>query len=294
MDKLQWDFLQMCKRNRDGSFATQEARRRTLDQVARELKALGFPNMRAASLKPRHVEVLVRHWEEKGIEVGTVKNRMSHIRWWAEKIGNPSAVPKENVKLGIPERKYVADTGKQIGLSRDQLAKIGDERVHVSVLLEAAFGLRREEALKFRPDYALRGADPATADRLHLKASWTKGGRAREIPVRNDHQRELLALARRVAGNGSMIPPERSYAQHVKVYEAELKRAGISNAHGLRHGYAQQRYLELTGRPAPHAGGPRSKELTSEQQAQDQAARMTISAELGHGREEITAVYLGR
>ena len=115
MDKLQWDFLQLCKRNRDGSFSTQNARSRNLDLIARELKALGYRNMRATSLKPKHVEALVKHWTEKGLEVGTVKNRMSHIRWWAEKMGNASVVPNDNEKLGIPERKYVGETGKQIG-----------------------------------------------------------------------------------------------------------------------------------------------------------------------------------
>jgi hypothetical protein len=103
-----------------------------------------------------------------------------------------------------------------------------------------------------------------------------------------------LALARKVAGNGSLIPPEKSYVEHLRVYERAVKGAGITKPHGLRHAYAQRRYLELTGWPAPHAGGPRSKDLTPEQKAQDEAARLTISAELGHGREEVSAVYLGR
>ena len=34
--------------------------------------------------------------------------------------------------------------------------------------------------------------------------------------------------------------------------------------------------------------------MTPEQRATDQAVRLAISAELGHGREEITVVYLGR
>jgi integrase len=294
MDKLQWDLTKLCNAHRTKSYSTQEARRRSLDLTARELKMLGYRDMRASSLKPKHVEALVKYWEEKGIEVGTVKNRMAHLRWWARQIGNPSVIPNENKTLGIPERKYVAESGKQIGLSEEQLGKLGEERIRVCLLLESAFGLRREEALKFRPEYALRGADPATADRIHLKGSWCKGKRPREVPIRHDHQRELLAWARRVAGNGSMIPPERSYVQQLKIYEAQLTQAGIANAHGLRHGYAQRRYEELTGWPAPHKDGPRSKELTPDQKALDQEARMTVSAELGHGREEITAVYLGR
>jgi hypothetical protein len=63
---------------------------------------------------------------------------------------------------------------------------------------------------------------------------------------------------------------------------------------GLRHAYAQQRYVELTGWKAPAAGGPLSKTLTPEQRDQDREVRLIISKELGHEREQITAVYLGR
>jgi hypothetical protein len=64
--------------------------------------------------------------------------------------------------------------------------------------------------------------------------------------------------------------------------------------HGLRHTYAQNRYQELTGWEAPNRGGPLHQQLTSHQKALDQQARLQISRELGHEREQITAVYLGR
>jgi hypothetical protein len=85
-----------------------------------------------------------------------------------------------------------------------------------------------------------------------------------------------------------------SYVQQLKRFEYQCGRAGIDRVHGHRHAYAQRRYFELTGWPCPAAGGPRSKELTPAQKAIDHEARMTISLELGHGREQITAVYLGR
>ena len=44
----------------------------------------------------------------------------------------------------------------------------------------------------------------------------------------------------------------------------------------------------------PAAGGPSAKQLSPEQKAVDREARLTISRELGHEREQITAVYLGR
>ena len=50
----------------------------------------------------------------------------------------------------------------------------------------------------------------------------------------------------------------------------------------------------LTGREAPAAGGKVAAELTPEEKAVDRQARLTISRELGHVREAVSAVYLGR
>jgi hypothetical protein len=64
--------------------------------------------------------------------------------------------------------------------------------------------------------------------------------------------------------------------------------------HGLRHAYAQDRFLELAGFPCPAMGGPSRAQLTTEQREADYDARVIISSELGHSREAITAAYLGR
>jgi integrase len=50
----------------------------------------------------------------------------------------------------------------------------------MSLRLQRAFGLRREEAIKLQPRWADRG------DHLQLKASWTKGGRERTVPIRTE------------------------------------------------------------------------------------------------------------
>ena len=51
---------------------------------------------------------------------------------------------------------------------------------------------------------------------------------------------------------------------------------------------------ELTGWAALAAGGPTRKKLTLPQKALDREVRLRISQEMGHEREQITAVYLGR
>jgi hypothetical protein len=60
-----------------------------------------------------------------------------------------------------------------------------------------------------------------------------------------------LKPARRLAGFGSLIPSNRNYVQQMRVYEGNTLCAGLSQMHGLRHAYAQQRYEELTGWKAP-------------------------------------------
>jgi hypothetical protein len=85
-----------------------------------------------------------------------------------------------------------------------------------------------------------------------------------------------------------------NYRDQQNRFKAQTARADIYRVHGLRHAYAQRRYFELTGWKAPAAGGPRSKDLSPEQKVVDREARLAISRELGHEREQITAVYLGR
>ncbi|MDR3157763.1 MAG: hypothetical protein LBU11_01870 [Zoogloeaceae bacterium] len=54
MDDLTYTLRQLCLRNRDGSFATQADRQRSLALMVRQLREAGFRQTRATSLKGRH------------------------------------------------------------------------------------------------------------------------------------------------------------------------------------------------------------------------------------------------
>lgn len=280
--------MKLCRENRDGSFSTQATRRRILDRIANQLHELGYKHMQAKSLKPKHVEALVSLWRDQGLGVGTLKNYLSGLRWWARKIGKADMIPKDNSAFDIGNRSQVAKESKALELDEKKLEKISDPYVRLSLRLQAEFGLRREEAIKFSPNYAIKD------DHIRLKASWTKGGRARTVPIRNDEQLRLLEAVRKQAKGGALIPPNKNFIKQRNHYDRQVRNAGIKNPHGLRHAYAQRRYQELTGWKAPVAGGPASKSLSSDQRALNKGARETISRELGHSREEISARYLGR
>jgi hypothetical protein len=194
MRDLNYQLKLLCKHSHEGSFETRVGRERQLSAIANQLHELGFRQPKATSLKQKHVQTLVDLWLKQDLSPGTIKNRMSCLRWWAEKVNKRAVVAGSNDFYGIPDRQFVSDTSKAKDLAQEQLARVKDEHVRLS----------------------------------------------------------------------------------------------------LRHAYAQQRYRELTGWPSPHAGGPSKVNLSEAQRRSDQHARLAISKELGHVREQITAVYLGR
>ena len=289
---LKYDLRHLAYRNKDGSFGTQAERLKTLTKMADDLKGLGYQNMTADSLKPKHVEALVKSWRGQDLSVGTVKNRMAALRWWAEKVGKPGIIASDNAFYGIADRKYVTNNTKAIALGDDGLDRVTDPWTRYALRLQAAFGFRREEALKFRPKVAL--VEIEVGQVVQLKASWCKGGRPREVPIRTADQVALLQEVASFAKGGSLIPSNKLYVEQLNTFKYQTAKAGLSKTHGLRHQYAQRRYLEETGFSCPAAGGPTSRQLAAVEKARDREARLMISRELGHEREQITAVYLGR
>jgi hypothetical protein len=130
-------------------------------------------------------------------------------------------VAKDNAFYGIAPREFVTNESKARELDEAKLNQISDAHVQMSLQLQKAFGLRREEAIKFIPEYADQGTY------IQLKSTWCKGGKAREIPVRTEAQREVVNRARLLAGKGFLIPPQRLYVEQMCIYERETQEVGL-------------------------------------------------------------------
>lgn len=266
------------------SHATVYDRTKRLEAMVKELHSLGFEPTHIARLKQKHVEILVKKWQGSGISVGAIKNRMSDLRFVCREL-NRNNVVKSNDDYNIGNRCYIPTKNK--ALHNPSLDKITDKYIRCSIELQRVFGLRREECLKMIPSQA----DNRTL--LRLKASWTKGGIARAIPIRTSEQRHWLEQAKNLVGkNGSLIPNGKSYIQQRHHYDCLTREAGLKNLHGLRHAYAQARYFEITGWHAPiNSGKPRNK-LSEQECLLDRQARKIIALELGHSRVAIAKNYL--
>lgn len=294
MGTMRYELRCICKANRDGSFATQQDRLSMLVQAADYLEQCGFRQLTPSSLKAKHVNALVAYYKQsitnKTLSIATVKNRLSALRWLLDKVNKSHLLPKDNAWVGIGRRCYqksVTDNKAQ-SLTAVKANLVNDRAVYLGLCLQEAFGLRREECIKFNAAYADQG------DHVRLKASWTKGGRARVIPIRTQAQRDLLNEVSAFAGNASLIPSHKTYIEQRRHYDYVVKRAGLNNMHGLRHGYAQERYRELAQFEPPIAGGKTAKEYMPFERERDLMARGIITEELGHGRLSVTSQYLGR
>ncbi len=69
MKTLNHNLKQLCRNCKEGSYATQRNRERILTLAANELQAMGYRQMQASSLKPKHIEALVQHWQGENLSI---------------------------------------------------------------------------------------------------------------------------------------------------------------------------------------------------------------------------------
>ncbi len=166
MRDLNYQLKMLCKHSHEGSFETRVGRERQLSAIANQLHDLGFRQLKATSLKQKHVQALVDHWLDQNLSPGTIKNRMSCLRWWAEKVNKRAVVAGSNDFYGIPDRQFVSDQSKAKDLTEEQLARVKDEHVRMSLRLQQAFGLRQRGSPQDPAPLGGPGRSPATQGQL--------------------------------------------------------------------------------------------------------------------------------
>ena len=187
---LKHSIINILKHNRDGSRNTQATRKKRLMLAADQLVDEGYQLEHINKLKYKHVQYLVEYWLNQGLSSDTIKNRMTDLRWITQKLGKHDLIPANNGVLDIPRRKYIINKDKSITLTEEKLSKIQDPNVKRSLILQQAFGLRREESIKVRINQAV------VNDELHLQGSWCKDGRPRIVKIQYTEQWEAIKLCK--------------------------------------------------------------------------------------------------
>ena len=283
MTALSKSIYNTCQANKDGSKATQNERLTCLLHFARTVHSWGQKPQSVRGIKDKHTNRFFK--EISHLDAGTRKNYAWHLRWLEGKTNKRGLIPKSNEDLGIPSR---TANGENIAKKLDtaKLQNVTCDHAKMSIRLMAAFGLRRKESIMIRPVQADKG------DKIALQASWTKGKVAREIPITTERQRALLNEAKKLAGNGALIPDGKDFYQQENTVDHQC-RTKLNNGrkHAYRHNYAQWRYQCLTGWKCPKAGG--KTKLTKSEKRCDRWARNVLTREMGHFDLYKTKVYIG-
>ena len=90
-------------------------------------------------------------------------------------------VARGNDHYGIGRRQYVSNESRALELDPKDLKRIGDAHVRLGVELQRAFGLRREEAIKFSPRVADRD------DRICLRRAGRRVGKRERFRCERPH-----------------------------------------------------------------------------------------------------------
>ena len=300
MDLIKEHGRTAIRENKIVSHRTMEVRKDLLIQSMRELRGLGFKLKSPHNLQQRHVTALAHYWEEQRLSASTIANRLSVLRALSSWIGKPGMIQKSEDFVKNPEtvrRQQATTEDKSWSAAEvDVDAMIGlieqyDERVGLQVRLMREFGLRKREAVMFRP----LKADLGLAIRVR---DGTKGGRERVVPIETPEQRRVLELAKsRVKHvNDHIGHPHRDLEQSIRHINYVFERFGLTKsglgvtAHGLRHQHLNDLYESITGVPSPVRSGSVTADI--DKHLHD-VARARVSMEAGHERLNISDAYIG-
>jgi hypothetical protein len=284
----------------DGHFATRAAHGERWGQFVAYAKSVGITDARAITR-----ESILRYGASLAGQVGAgemavayAQNLLSSVNVVLESLRGDRERRVSPADL-VGERSHVR-TRAPAGLERASVDAVvaalrdrGEARVAAVVELARDLGLRFREASLIDARTALSQA--REFGRVNV-TDGTKGGRGREVdrwvPV-TDSARQSLQRAVAIQGRArNLIPPGTRFHQwrnHAYGIWAPFSKAhGLAGFHDLRAAFACERYQQITAHPAPVVAGRRLANRASERKA-----REAISLELGHGRPEVAAAYLG-
>lgn len=237
------------------------------------------------------------------LAVSTAQNRLSSVnRTMAAlrgdqcvKLPSPSkalAMQRTGVRQSVPQ----GQDREQVKQIVDALCSLDQRRVAAIVLLARATGMRLREAILADLPRLIRECEQH--GKINIQDG-TKGGRSgasapRWITV-DDRIRDALKFSELFSPKGSrnLLAASESYSDFlqgvVRPVRDILRTQYLKGFHELRAAYACERYEQITHHPARVNGGMCyriNRQL-------DQEARKQVSYELGHGRVEVVAAYIG-
>lgn len=236
------------------------------------------------TVKNLHIESYVKYMQKDPGTYSTsyITTNLSAIRFYYERVSGGKIHIKTNRQLGVIPRSQSERIGENRSMKPSDYAR----------LIEKADSLCRDDykkilalaktlGLRLHESYSLRKTQISRAMNLDALVVKGKGGLIRVIPLTVEARSLLDEIYRGSSTNDDRIfvKPGTSTHREMKKFQRfirEARQQGIKTTyHSIRHAYAQNLYRNL-----------RASGLT------DFESRKIVSTRLGHGRIEITKIYL--
>ena len=305
---------QHTAKHKETSFKTRQERASFLRRFFRDLKHKAafstLPDPR--NLGERHVRAMVALWQKEKLAPATIQTYLSFLRGLAQWIGKPGLVCQPQ-HYGLQPDEYQRHeaasrdkswSGQHIDIEGviDQICRF-DRHVGAAMLLVQTMGLRRKEAIMFRPHvctvpFEATGLplNKKKADSYAQIKAGSKGGRERFVALDTPQRIAAIAHAQALvtAADGHMGQPSYTLEQALRRFNYVLEKFGVTQkalgvtAHGLRHEVLIAQYEALTGHPAPVRGGGKLPDDISG------PARQDVAELAGHARKRASNAYCGK
>lgn len=276
----------LARHNRQESYKTRQRYYEAMQRFCRYL-AEEYRLQKLANISGKHLVAYVRHLQENGKAASTIKTELAAIRFWHDQISN--------TKHKLPSN---GDLSDQAPLERRKLQ--GTDRHWTPEQFTAFVAVCREAG---RTDYAdiatltfyvgLRIHEVCRLDTAAVEA-WErtglltvkgKGGRVRSVPVEAGAAKQALRDRRAAVQRGHklFVPDDTATDAYIYAFQSFLREHRPDQGtnprplthHGLRHSYAIRQYQTAVD------GG-----------ASEHRAKLDVSHLLGHGRADVTKIYL--
>ena len=251
-----------------------------------------FRLQKLENVQGKHLVAYLQYMQEKGLSASTMKTDLSAIRFFHDQTNSRYQLP-DNKEIGrlhgtALERRHFGQVARAWSDSEYQKALALTEvqgKPQIGQLMEFArvLGLRLHETTRLTVPMFRKALDEGY---LTIKG---KGGLVRNVPLtgtsRSVIRKTLQEYGRQKQTRLFVGPSEKAHQVNKQVenwiytHRGRFTEGDVKlTFHGLRHAYAQERYAYHLAR---HGGD-------------EKAARLEVSRELGHGRDEVTRIYLAK
>lgn len=247
--------------------------------------AIHYRSSNFRNIRDKHLESFIEESQKAGVSVSTLKADLSAIRKLHDRTDRTRYRLSDNQRLGFTEKRRTrgnnrAWTDNEVQRARDLAIEMGRHDVRYAIDVGRSLGLRIEEVTALR-----RSQVKEALEQGYVSLTQTKGGIARDVPL-TDRANEVFRdmLSHHIRDYDTLfVHHGRTHAQAQKSIQNWLirHRDKFSSGdealtfHGLRYAYAREQYEKFCDSGL------------DEKQARQETAKL-----LGHGRDEVTQVYL--